>query len=47
MSFSVSGPDTCSRDSPKVEDPDDGFVESMATSVWGDMMREAVDREDV
>ncbi|KAK4687032.1 voltage-dependent calcium channel, partial [Tremellales sp. Uapishka_1] len=33
------------RDSPSEENTD-VFMESMATSVWGDMMREAVDNED-
>jgi len=38
--------DVVCRDSASDEGPPDGFVEVMATSVWGDMMREAVDDEE-
>ena len=42
------GADRSSRDSPSLSDDGnaDGLMDSMATSVWGDMMREAVDNED-
>ncbi|KAK8858595.1 hypothetical protein IAR55_002824 [Kwoniella newhampshirensis] len=34
------------RESPTEEVPPENYFDSMATSVWGDMMREAVDQED-
>ncbi|WVQ85091.1 hypothetical protein IAT38_007255 [Cryptococcus sp. DSM 104549] len=34
------------RDSTSEEAPPEGYFDSMSTSVWGDMMREAVDNED-
>lgn len=34
------------RDSPLEEEPAEIIMESMSNSIWGDMMREAVDREE-
>ena len=39
--------DPRSRDSPPDEAPPDELIDSLTTSVWGDMMRQAVDEEDL